>query len=62
MSLITSVVREAEAIINVLRPEELKYILYFVIKAFNEYKNIFLFISLLLILTIFIINYFGRNK
>lgn len=62
MSLISSVVKEAEVIINFFRPEELKYILYFVIKAFNEYKNIFLFILFLLILTIVMIKYFGRNE
>ena len=58
MSLIASIFREAEVIINFFRPEELKYIFYFALRTFNEYRNIFLlilvFILILAILIIFI--------
>jgi len=41
MSLIAPIFREAEVIINFFRPEELKYIFYFTLRALDEYRNFF---------------------
>ena len=61
MSLVSTVIREVDVVFNFLRPEELKYILYIVIRFFNEYKNLFLFILFLIIFFIFLSIYF-KNK
>ena len=61
MSLVSTVIREVDVVFNFLRPEELKYILYIVIRFFYEYKNLFLFILFLIIFFIFLSIYF-KNK
>lgn len=62
MSLITTVFREAEVIINFFRPEELKYIFYFTLRAFNEYKNIFLLILVFVLILVIVIIFFKKRN
>ena len=61
MSLVSTVIREVDVVFNFLRPEELKYIFYIVIRFFNEYKSLFLFVLFLIIFFIFLSIYF-KNK
>jgi hypothetical protein len=60
MSLIAPIFREAEVIINFFRPEQLKYILNFAIRALNEYSNIFLLILVFFLILLILINFFKK--
>jgi hypothetical protein len=60
MSLIAPIFREAEVIINFFRPEELKYIFYFTLRALDEYRNFFVLMLVFFLILLILITFFKR--